>query len=420
MRKNTRIAFRILGVFALILFYTSVIAQNGHWFRESVKENKTDLTAQKAKCLPKCSFSGTSKDLGMNFEFSYYSDVDKKHHSYKGQSSWTWSSTEAISSLLPGQKITIRMIINNLSSENSGVTGYAMFGNWGFMKPESGKSGDETAKPNGSAIMVGTFEVPKSPGYNKDGSLNPYLRLTFLLSGGNEQRYIERIYTYKWTQATVQPPGNDVIQGNWNTQANHLRGKNGQRFTFYFPPNGTLSNRCWGTNVYTDDGSVATCAVHAGLITKEKGGTVTIEIRAGQTSYQGSSRNGVTSGNWGAFDGSFTFVNNGTVYQPPVSNTVQGTWVMQADSYRGQIGKRVTFYFPPGGTISGRCWGTDVYTDDGSIATAAVHAGLITAKNGGTVTIEIRAGQPSYQGSTRNGVTSKNWGAFTGSFVFIR
>jgi hypothetical protein len=60
-----------------------------------------------------------------------------------------------------------------------------------------------------------------------------------------------------------------------------------------------------------------------------------------------------------------------------------------------------------------------MYTDDSSIATAAVHAGLITVRDGGVVTIEIRQGAGEYEGSVSNGITSKTWGPFPGSFVFI-
>ena len=101
-------------------------------------------------------------------------------------------------------------------------------------------------------------------------------------------------------------------------------------------------------------------------------------------------------------------------------NAIQGTWATQADSYRGKNGQRFTFVFPGNGTISSRVWGTDLYTDDSSIASAAVHAGLITPQNGGVVTIEIRAGAASYQASTRNGVVSQGYGGWTGSFVFVR
>ena len=49
----------------------------------------------------------------------------------------------------------------------------------------------------------------------------------------------------------------------------------------------------YGTDIYTDNSSVCAAAVHAGLITFNRGGT--IEIRLGQNSYQGSHRNRANS-----------------------------------------------------------------------------------------------------------------------------
>ena len=51
-------------------------------------------------------------------------------------------------------------------------------------------------------------------------------------------------------------------------------------------------------------------------------------------------------------------------------------------------------------------WGTDTYTADSKICTAAVLEGLITVEDGGEVTIEVIEGLDSYEGSTANGVTS--------------
>ena len=242
------------------------------------------------------------------------------------------------------------------------------------------------------------------------------------------------------------------IQGAWNTQADSYRGRNGQLVTFTFPGGGTTSGRLWGTGIYTDDSSIALAAVHAGLITPQRGGTVTIEILPGRNSYQGSSRNGVTSNGYGSWHGSFRFVDSRQSrqddygqsrqvdsrnsrqddYRPPRTDdsgrsrqtvrgasNIPGAWNTQADSYRGRNGQLVTFTFPGGGTTSGRLWGTGIYTDDSSIALAAVHAGLITPQRGGTVTIEILPGRNSYQGSSRNGVTSNGYGSWHGSFRFV-
>ncbi len=199
---------------------------------------------------------------------------------------------------------------------------------------------------------------------------------------------------------------------NWATQADSLRGRNGHQFTYVCPAQGALSSRVWGTNVYTDDSSICTAAVHAGFIEAASGGTVTIEIRAGQAGYQGVTRNGVISKSYGAYAGSFVFVGH-------VSGSANANWATQADSQRGRNGQRFTYACPAGGSSSGRLWGTDVYTDDSSVCTAAVHAGLISIATGGTVTIEIRPGTSSYTASQRNGVASKSYGAYPGSFVIV-
>ena len=85
---------------------------------------------------------------------------------------------------------------------------------------------------------------------------------------------------------------------------------------------------------------------------------------------------------------------------------------------RGMNGQQFEFECPPGGEYD-TIWGTDVYTDDSSVCTAAVHAGVITLEDPGTVTIEIRPGEDSYEESERNGVTSQPYPAWGGSFVVI-
>jgi len=61
-------------------------------------------------------------------------------------------------------------------------------------------------------------------------------------------------------------------------------------------------------------------------------------------------------------------------------------------------------------------WGTDVYTDDSSVAAAAVHAGLLKVGERGRIKVTMLPGQDSYPGTTRNGVTSAEWASWDGSF----
>jgi hypothetical protein len=64
-----------------------------------------------------------------------------------------------------------------------------------------------------------------------------------------------------------------------------------------------------------------------------------------------------------------------------------------------------------------RVWGTDVYTDDSALCVAAVHAGAIDDATGGMVLVTYARGQDAYPASTRNGVTTLEWGAWGGSFT---
>ncbi|HLT17158.1 MAG TPA: LCCL domain-containing protein [Acidimicrobiales bacterium] len=98
--------------------------------------------------------------------------------------------------------------------------------------------------------------------------------------------------------------------------------------------------------------------------------------------------------------------------------TVEIPWSRTAAALREGDEALTRVICPPGGTAH-RVWGTDVYSDDSSVCTAAVHRGLVTFDDGGEVLIEHRPGLGSYRGSTRNGVTTTGWDHWPGSFVFI-
>lgn len=93
------------------------------------------------------------------------------------------------------------------------------------------------------------------------------------------------------------------------------------------------------------------------------------------------------------------------------------TWGLNASQFQGDDGKTVAYDCSEDGTI-GSVWGTGTYTDDSSVCTAAVHAGLISIDDGGRVVIEIAPGEDSYEGSEANGVTSLDYDSWPGSFTF--
>lgn len=77
--------------------------------------------------------------------------------------------------------------------------------------------------------------------------------------------------------------------------------------TFICPPFTGGMGSVWGTSVYTDDSSVCAAALHAGVISDTKGGSVTVEMLPGRPAYSGTTSHGVISQSWGAWSCSFRF-----------------------------------------------------------------------------------------------------------------
>ncbi|MGI9616457.1 MAG: DUF6777 domain-containing protein [Acidimicrobiales bacterium] len=94
---------------------------------------------------------------------------------------------------------------------------------------------------------------------------------------------------------------------------------------------------------------------------------------------------------------------------------------MTAETLRGRFGREFTFVCPPNpnGESLSRVWGVDAYTDDSYICASAVHAGVIDVATGGPVTLRMEPGLDSYEASERNGIVSKSWPAWSGTFVFV-
>jgi hypothetical protein len=71
----------------------------------------------------------------------------------------------------------------------------------------------------------------------------------------------------------------------------------------------------------------------------------------------------------------------------------------------------------PAGFSLGTVWGSDPYTADSDICTAAQHKGLI-GPDGGLVRLIRGSGRDGYPGSTANGVQSQSWGSYE-STIFL-
>lgn len=216
------------------------------------------------------------------------------------------------------------------------------------------------------------------------------------------------------TTSSDSDGGGSTELDGWRANAVSLRGEDGTTHEIDCPPGGQAYT-VWGAGTYTDDSSICTAAVQSGLITFDEGGKVTFEIAPGRDSYEGGTANGVTSLPYGSWEGSFILPD-----APPGSvDFAVGpeSWGIRMTEERGEDGKKIPVECSPGGT-PGNVWGSDPYTDDSSVCTAAVHAGLITTAEGGTVVVEIAPGRSSYTGSEANGITSLDYPAYEGSFTF--
>jgi hypothetical protein len=118
-----------------------------------------------------------------------------------------------------------------------------------------------------------------------------------------------------WSQSfrfpdAVEPEEGDTVYfdhtGDWVTPPNRVTAQAGVTYRFVCPAANQTGN-VWGTDIYTDDSSICEAAVHAGVIGRD-GGTVHYERLGGQQSFRGSVRNGVSSSDYGAWPGSFRFV----------------------------------------------------------------------------------------------------------------
>jgi hypothetical protein len=196
------------------------------------------------------------------------------------------------------------------------------------------------------------------------------------------------------------------LRAEWGQNVTEFRGQNGRRVTLVCPPEGRSRGDVYGTDAYTDDSSVCIAAVHAGVITADRGGAVTIVMGEGRDRYEGTSRNGVETQSFNKTSGSFTFDRKDAEGQVDWGTSAAGLSL---------VGRPLTVICPPRGKSTG-VWGTDTYTGDSSICGAAVHAGVITFEAGGRVTIEDAGAQRSHTGSSRNGVSSKDYAGFPHSF----
>lgn len=190
----------------------------------------------------------------------------------------------------------------------------------------------------------------------------------------------------------------------------------GAELPFFCPAGGNVDT-IWGSDTYTADSSICNAAVHAGVINRSNGGNVRVRVKAGQSYYVGGIRNGVEALMYTSYPKSYSFINPSTNLEVASAAPVIIDWDTRITTFRSISGTPFTFLCAANGS-RGSLWGTDTYTDDSTVCTAALHAGKISSPRGGQITVRTTAGLPSYVGSTRRKVTSNSYGAWSGSIAF--
>ncbi|MDY0004119.1 MAG: LCCL domain-containing protein [Polyangia bacterium] len=204
-------------------------------------------------------------------------------------------------------------------------------------------------------------------------------------------------------------------------QAKEFPGATGVRFVATCPAGCQEVGTVWGTDVYTDDSALCRALIHAGVMGKE-GGRALVTFAQGQLAYRGSLRNGIQSTAYASWERSFFAQRIGPQGKPlgaPPKVTDKNSAALDCAHAAGVLpGPDGTVFRVscPQDCASGSVWGTNPYTADSSVCRAAIHAGLSTAKDGGSFTLTVAPGQDKYKGSEANGVTTSSFGEYDRSY----
>ena len=176
----------------------------------------------------------------------------------------------------------------------------------------------------------------------------------------------------------------------------------------------------WGTARYTIDSDVCRSAVHAGAA-PAAGGEVTVYLSEGCPIFRSNAKNGVQSSNYGPYGRTYHFVKDA----PPCEVQTKDDPVADCP-----FSMSVFAQMKPGQAWRCKCteqrmksagsvYGDGRYTTDTNTCTAAKHAGVLKDA-GGEVTVYTDEGCKRFAAAAKNGITSREWGAYAMSYAFAK
>ena len=265
-------------------------------------------------------------------------------------------------------------------------------------------SGLETAAVHAGLLRAGQSGIVKVsplPGQDRYDATNQ--------NGVQSNAYARQRGSYRFAGVSITTPARSSSISSYRDLVGH---------SVTLPAVGAASGSVWGTDVYTDDSSPGAAAVHAGVLSAGEFGFLKVTLMPGQPRYDGSPRYGVTSQSFGPFDGSFRVERAQEPYTVELPGGEDASRIVPLSALRSRPGS--SFIVQVVGAASGSVWGTGAYTDDSSIAAAAVHAGLLKPGELGFLRVTTEGPRESFAASEKNGVKSNAYGKFDGSFRLAR
>jgi len=104
------------------------------------------------------------------------------------------------------------------------------------------------------------------------------------------------------SDATYSFTSGETGQIDWYTRLDRVPDDFHAPITVVCPPKGHVVTDVWGTDVYTSSSGICAAAVHAGVITLNAGGRVTVTFQPKQETFIGSPRNKIESQDWTSRD----------------------------------------------------------------------------------------------------------------------
>ena len=185
----------------------------------------------------------------------------------------------------------------------------------------------------------------------------------------------------------------------------------GARFTFICPASDGKDATVYGTDVYTDNSPICPAAIHAGVLRSGSTGVVSIVLGSGSESFEGTERNGVTTRSYGRWGYSYTFARD----DAPATVTWRTTWNWN-ERQVVDVATPIAVECPAAGKPDAVIYGDGIYTLDSAICVAAVHAGAISAEQGGVVSVTMASASSDDSGGERFGIVSRRRSATAQGF----